>query len=200
MMIQAVALPLLGAFIGWVTNKLAIRSLFYPREPIRIPILKFELQGLLPRRRADLARDVGRIVEQDLLPLERILEKLQTDEMQREISATASELMIARMHESLPRFVPQSLIRVLEQAIRGISEREAPLILEKALTRIEEVMRREVRLGDVIEEQMRQYEICDLERIVTSVAARELRQIEWMGAALGFLIGLLQTLLVWLLP
>ncbi len=61
-------LPLVGAFIGWVTNIIAIRMLFYPKHPVRIPFTSLTLQGVLPSRHADLAASVGRAVSEELCP------------------------------------------------------------------------------------------------------------------------------------
>ncbi|HCX79706.1 MAG TPA: DUF445 domain-containing protein, partial [Firmicutes bacterium] len=58
--------PLLGGAIGWVTNYLAIKFLFRPRKPWRIGPLV--IQGVIPRRRKDLAAAVGQVVATELLP------------------------------------------------------------------------------------------------------------------------------------
>ena len=57
--------PLIGAAIGWFTNFLAIKMLFHPREPIGPPGTR--LQGLLPRRRMDLADKIGETVAVEIL-------------------------------------------------------------------------------------------------------------------------------------
>ncbi|NLK52516.1 MAG: DUF445 domain-containing protein, partial [Syntrophomonadaceae bacterium] len=46
-----------------MTNVLAIRLLFHPRRPYRLPWTQYEIQGLLPKRRMELARDIGQVVE-----------------------------------------------------------------------------------------------------------------------------------------
>ncbi len=48
-------LPFIGAFIGWATNVIAIRMLFRPHRPVRVPMTPLILQGVLPRRHADLS-------------------------------------------------------------------------------------------------------------------------------------------------
>ena len=39
---------IIGAVIGWITNILAIKLLFRPLRPYKIPLLNYEIQGLLP--------------------------------------------------------------------------------------------------------------------------------------------------------
>ena len=65
--------PLAGALIGYMTNWLAIRMLFRPLRAIylfgvRLPFTP----GIIPRRRAELAESIGRMVATDLLGPESI--------------------------------------------------------------------------------------------------------------------------------
>ena len=60
----------MGAFIGWITNRIAIRMLFRPYRPWGIG--RFSLQGLLPARQQELARVVGETVAKELLPQDKL--------------------------------------------------------------------------------------------------------------------------------
>jgi uncharacterized membrane protein YheB (UPF0754 family) len=69
--------PLIGAFIGFFTNVLAIRMLFRPLREyrffgIRIPFTP----GILPRGRHRLAESIGGMVERELLTPQVIRERL----------------------------------------------------------------------------------------------------------------------------
>ncbi|MDR2150763.1 MAG: DUF445 family protein [Spirochaetaceae bacterium] len=69
--------PLMGAFIGYVTNALAIKMLFRPLRAcylgkIRVPFTP----GILPRQRYKLADNIGSMVERDLLTPELLRERL----------------------------------------------------------------------------------------------------------------------------
>ena len=68
LIISWIAPPLLGAIIGYGTNRLAIKMLFRPLEPKRflgrhIPFTP----GIIPKSRDELAASVGGIVAKDLL-------------------------------------------------------------------------------------------------------------------------------------
>ena len=68
-------LPLVGALIGYGTNRLAVGMIFRPIEPRRI--LGFNFQGLVGRRQPELARSIGNVVGDHLLQpedLEGVLE------------------------------------------------------------------------------------------------------------------------------
>ncbi len=60
--------PLLGAFIGYLTNKVAIRMLFRPLKPwyvfgLRVPMTP----GVIPSKRHELAQNMGEMVGEHLM-------------------------------------------------------------------------------------------------------------------------------------
>ncbi|OAT72084.1 DUF445 domain-containing protein [Parageobacillus thermoglucosidasius] len=70
-----------GAIIGGVTNSLAIKMLFRPHHPVymfgkRLPFTP----GLIPKRREELAEQLGKMVVEHLLTPEGIRRKLMTNE------------------------------------------------------------------------------------------------------------------------
>ncbi|MCQ6273383.1 DUF445 domain-containing protein [Bacillus sp. V3B] len=77
----------IGAIIGGVTNSLAIKMLFRPYKPIymkkwRLPFTP----GLIPRRRNDLAIQMGRLVVNHLLTPESFKKKLLSDGFQKDMT------------------------------------------------------------------------------------------------------------------
>ena len=63
--------PLLGAFIGYLTNALAIRMLFRPLQRWRVLGIPIPLTpGIIPRRRSELAHNIGTMVARELLTAE----------------------------------------------------------------------------------------------------------------------------------
>ena len=60
--------PLLGAVIGYVTNRIAIRMLFRPLRPWRVAGLRVPLTpGIIPAKRGELAARMGEMVGSHLL-------------------------------------------------------------------------------------------------------------------------------------
>lgn len=79
-LILAIGMIVIGAAIGGVTNSLAIKMLFRPYKPLyflgrRVPFTP----GLIPKRRQELANQLGKMVVEHLLTAEGIKRKfLQT--------------------------------------------------------------------------------------------------------------------------
>lgn len=67
-LLSSLAHPCIGAFIGYLTNKIAIRMLFRPLRPwhlfgVRVPMTP----GVIPSKRHDLAVNIGEMVGRHLL-------------------------------------------------------------------------------------------------------------------------------------
>ncbi len=76
-----------GAIIGGVTNWLAIKMLFHPYKPIYIRKWRLPFTpGLIPKRRQDLAVQLGRLVVNYLLTPDSFKKKLLSKEFQQDLN------------------------------------------------------------------------------------------------------------------
>ena len=69
----------IGGFIGWITNLLAVKALFHPQKSYRI--LGFDYQGLLPKRRGELANNLGNMVEGELINIPELIKKVKPEDV-----------------------------------------------------------------------------------------------------------------------
>lgn len=69
--------PLIGAVIGYVTNYIAVKMLFFPRNPVEIGGHRLPFTpGLIPRRKAALAGAIGRAVQEELFGEQEVVQIL----------------------------------------------------------------------------------------------------------------------------
>ncbi|RJX21988.1 MAG: DUF445 family protein [Ammonifex sp.] len=189
-------IPLVGAFIGWVTNRLAVKLLFRPYRPYRL--LKWTIQGVLPKRRYELAGSIGGIIEQEILSLDDILQHLKERDVPERTVALLREAIRGAVLEKAPAWVPVAVKKPLAEAVSDLVRDRLPFLIDWLVESFGETLKREVSLSQLIETKLNQFPLEDLERVVFKVTAREIRHIEVMGALLGFLIGLLQVGLLFL--
>lgn len=195
-MVAWILMPSIGALIGWVTNWIAVRMLFRPRRPWRLPGTPLIVQGLLPRRRVELARVIAETVERDLLPIDRLLERLDIDDLRREIAAAVAERAGERLAAGVPRFLPAPLRQTVIDYLLDLIVAESDAFLANLGERLRDVLKDRVKVGELVESQLAALDLAGLERLIGAVAARELRHIEVLGGLLGFAIGLLQALVL----
>jgi uncharacterized membrane protein YheB (UPF0754 family) len=73
-----IIIPCISAFIGWITNLVAIKMLFHPRQPVRI--LGLTIQGIFPKRQMQFAQKLGALVSNELLSFDEIEAKITSEE------------------------------------------------------------------------------------------------------------------------
>jgi uncharacterized membrane protein YheB (UPF0754 family) len=192
--------PFVGALIGWLTNFLAIKMLFRPRQPWFI--LGFILQGVVPRRQRDLALKIGEVVEEELLKSEDILSAINTEELRGHLAAVIETRLDRFLRERLFRgefLFEKVLSREVVQRVKRALITELvnlfPLEVEAAIKQLVE----KVNIRKIVADRVVQFDFERLENLVYRVARTELFWVEISGGILGFIIGLLQVLFLWVM-
>lgn len=78
--------PLIGAGIGYITNWIAVKMLFFPLNPIKIG--KFTLPftpGVIPKNKDRLAGAIGRSISDNLVNADTLKNALLSDEMKADV-------------------------------------------------------------------------------------------------------------------
>ncbi|SET49594.1 Protein of unknown function [Natronincola peptidivorans] len=189
-------LAAIGAIIGWVTNLLAVKLLFRPFDPIYISILNIKIQGLIPKRRSEVAVSIGKTIENDLLSIEDIASKLINSHSKEEIFLVIKNKINKIISERLPGIIPSHFKGMIKSYIEDIIDQEGEKIIAEILEAIITKGTSTIELSQMIEEKINEFPLDKLEAVVLSIAKKELKHIEILGAVLGFIIGLLQGILI----
>ncbi|MFE7061521.1 DUF445 domain-containing protein [Sutcliffiella sp. NPDC057660] len=139
---------IVGALIGGVTNSLAIRMLFRPYKPIylfgkRVPFTP----GLIPKRRGELADQLGKLVMEHLLTADSMKRKLENSQFQEkmeewvkvelqnylESGITVQEFLSRFGIENADEKLKENLVRVVESKYEEIMTRLRTKPLQQVL-------------------------------------------------------------------
>lgn len=124
--------PLLGAIIGWVTNALAIKMLFRPLAEKRIFGLRLPFTpGILPRQRAKLSKNIGSMVQRELITQEMLLERLQEKSIQDELAKT-----IHSWTSSLVEKTPAELLSLFNTFFTDKEKEAASVIIQSFIDKL----------------------------------------------------------------
>ncbi|SEP80037.1 DUF445 domain-containing protein [Piscibacillus halophilus] len=168
---------LIGALIGGMTNFLAIKMLFRPYEAVYIGKFKLPFTpGLIPKRRAELAEQLGRVVTDYLVTSDALEQKVLEPDFQQKISVMINQQidqMIDHgytLQDLILKINPNFKASDLEQELEQTFEKKIKRIYEKNkhLT-ISEVLPNE--LHEVIESQLPEftsYVIQQIDQYLTS--------------------------------
>lgn len=192
------SIPIIGAFIGWITNLIAVKAIFKPYEPVRLFGLPWAIQGVVPKRRAELARSIGEVVEKELLKVEDLINQMKSPEIIDKIVSSASHSIRNMVEDKIPVFVPTTIRTMILEMMGDMLQKQMPQVINQIVDQAGGSVTEKVKLSKLVEERMNAYDIRHLEKIILQVAASELKHIEIIGGVLGFLIGLVQVAIVYL--
>ncbi|MBR1865133.1 MAG: DUF445 family protein [Lachnospiraceae bacterium] len=84
--VNVVAGPLIGSVIGYFTNYIAVKMLFRPINPVKIGnrTLPFT-PGMIPKRKSDLAKALGKAVGENLFTREDVKGLLQSEPIEQKV-------------------------------------------------------------------------------------------------------------------
>jgi uncharacterized membrane protein YheB (UPF0754 family) len=191
MLFTMLSSALLGAFIGWITNVMTIRLLFHPRRPLRLGPLV--LQGVIPRRRDDIAVSLAGTITRELLSAKELWAAVDTSQNRQAVLAGVRRAVRERLLRwpAFP-FRDAAVARIEDAVVR-----EVAVYMDRLNQRPDwaEALLQKVPLESLIIQKIQSFDLADFERIIIGLSRRELRQIEWLGGLLGFVVGLFLPLL-----
>jgi uncharacterized membrane protein YheB (UPF0754 family) len=188
--------PVLGALIGWLTNYVAIKLLFRPLKPVRI--LWFTFQGLIPKRRKEIARSIAKTIEREVINPEDITGLLSGLDWETEVEGMINDLVEKRLGSKKLRSIP----------VIGTASKEITHQLKRRLTKdiIRQIDRKKhelaARFKDGIDLQALMVGRIDnmnferFEGLLTGFISRELKHLEYLGGLMGLLIGIAQSIIL----
>lgn len=185
---------IIGGLIGWITNILAIKLLFRPLNPIKIPIINFEIWGLIPKRKKEIAANIGEVISTELLSIDDIVNQAFKDEDKEAFNRYISDKIKNIINEKLES-IPMAFRMMASPFIDDILNKEVPSAVESISFDLIDKVKDKVAIEKIVEDKINELDLLKLEDIILKVAKKELTQIEYWGLVLGAAIGLIQGLL-----
>lgn len=192
-------LPVASALIGWLTNFIAIKMLFHPREPRSF--LGFSYQGIFPQRRPQLATKVAIIVERELISpedIQAIIEDPAFIEPIRQAAHARVEAHIrSHLAEKLNAFGGMARILVSDKMCDRLTHwilKQVDETFDASLPGMAHALENRLEVRALVERKLNSFPMEKIEEMLFSVMRREFRFIEIAGGVLGFAIGMVQAL------
>jgi uncharacterized membrane protein YheB (UPF0754 family) len=174
---------------GFFTNWMAVQLLLKPVKPINI--LGIKIQGLLPRRQAELAERISAAIAERFLTRDDILNFLrQVDPV-----AAMRALLIEKWDEKLGEIldsIPMAKMFVNPERLQGIRDKLTGALAEEAgafTERLVDSLDGKIDLKETLRRNILAFDVSELNGIIEQIGYREFREIAWVGAAIGLAIG-----------
>ncbi len=188
--------PVFGAVIGWLTNYVAIKLLFKPHR--RVEILGFNIQGVIPKRRKEIARSMARAIEKELLSSEDLAKALSGLNWEEEIEKTVEEAVEHRFKSRITSLPVIGLVSdSLKSQIKYIITKELLRQLDKKKGSLADKFKKNIDIKELLVSKIDQLDLKRFEGLLTEFISRELKHLEWLGGVMGFIIGVGQSLFMY---
>ena len=190
-------LPFIGALIGWLTNYIAIKMLFHPKNEVRIFFIP--VQGVFPKRQKALARKLGQVVSEELVSARDVTahlkEKATSEAVLNHIAMRLEEGISSRLPGAFPIL---AMLKSSDMAdkIKNMLLDQMGSLNEELIDKLSGELEEELDVQKIVEEKVSAFSSDKLEGILNSIMRREFKFVEMVGAVLGFLIGVAQILLL----
>ena len=193
MLIKLALIVGIGAMIGWITNYVAIKMLFRPYKEINFGL--FKIQGLIPKRKHEIAVSIADTVQKELISLKDVTSSLDGEELEIRMGNMIDKILDAKLEGELVKKFPMLAMFMSEDMLRKIKNMIKTSILENKDTIIEmfsNYLEEKVDFREIIIKNVDGFSLEKLEDITYSLARKELKHIEVVGAVLGGIIGFFQ--------
>lgn len=191
-------MPIFGGLTGWLTDWLALKMIFFPRQPKRF-FGFITWQGLFQKRRQEVARDYGDLIAKEILTIPKVMEAMLTGPksdrlyamIQREIVRTIdAQTSIAKP------FVVAAVGSRRYQEMKQTAARRAVELIPETARHVEGYATEALDVRNTIIRQMQLMTPLQYEGLLRPAFKQDEWKLIAVGAAIGFLVGELQVLLV----
>lgn len=174
--------------------------LFRPRNPVTV--LGFSLQGILPKRQKQIAHSVAKMVNEEFFSLDAIEQKIADPASLNKIMPVIEEhidhflrVKLAKKMPVVSMFIGDKTINEMKSVFMDELGELFPVIMKNYVGGLKE----QIDIEAMIVEKLGNFPPEKLELIVYQALSKELRYTKLFGATIGFIIGLIQLWMAWLL-
>ncbi|MBM7562295.1 DUF445 domain-containing protein [Fusibacter tunisiensis] len=189
-------LAIVGALIGWMTNVIAIKLLFRPVKPVHIMGNFLVIQGMIPKRKTEIAKTIGDVVAEELLSIEQIVDDFVEDLDKRRVVSIIKDKVVALADAKMPAMVPSMFKGMILQNIEKIIDENGDQLVVEMAEKLSHEAVKSIDISQMVESKINGYDFKEIERLTLRIAKRELKHIELLGGLIGFAIGLIQGFFV----
>ena len=186
-------LPFIAALIGWMTNYIAVKMLFHPKEPKKFIGIAF--QGVFPKRQHALAEKLGQLVADELFSISDVSAKIKefatSDEAMNEVGKRIEMTIRNKLVQAFP-MLAMFLSDEMVEKVTGLFKNELKDFLSATSQGMGEKLEENLNVQEMVKERVNAFSSEKLEELLNQLMKKEFKFIELVGAILGFFIGCIQ--------
>ena len=193
---QLLVMVLISGAIGWITNWVAIKMLFRPHKEINFGL--FKIQGLIPKRKAEIGTGIASIIQNELISVKDVISNIDREEFSKRLNKLIDDVLDKNLKKKVKEKFPLLQMFFTDKVAKDIGNTIKDIIMgnqEKIFEIFSNYAEENIDFEVIISDKISNFSLDKLEEIITLLANKELKHIEVIGAILGMLIGAVQYLI-----
>ena len=193
---QLLVMILISGAIGWITNWIAIKMLFRPHKEINLGL--FKIQGLIPKRKAEIGSGIANIIQNELISVKDVIAKIDREEFSKRLNSLIDEVLDKNLKKKVKEKFPLLQMFFTDKVAKDVGNTIKDIVMEnqeKIFEIFSNYAEENIDFEIIISDKISNFSLDKLEEIITLLAKKELKHIEVIGAILGMVIGAVQYLI-----
>jgi len=192
-----ILIPAGTAFAAWISIRVLLKMLFHPREPKRI--LGMSFQGIFPQRQQQIAEQLGKQASSGFLSFDGIEQKISDPANLEKIMPVVENHIDDFLRNRLSKEMPMISMFIGDKTISKLKEafmKEIAAMFPQIIKEYASNLKRDLDIGQLLTKKIAAISPVKLEEMLWQQFSREFRLAGIVAALIGFVIGLLQVLLL----
>ena len=197
---QLLVMVLISGAIGWITNWVAIKMLFRPHKEINFGL--FKIQGLIPKRKAEIGTGIANIIQNELISVKDVISNIDREEFSKRLNKLIDDVLDKNLKKKVKEKFPLLQMFFTDKVAKDIGNTIKEIVMEnqeKIFEIFSNYAEENIDFEVIISDKISNFSLDKLEEIITLLANKELKHIEVIGAILGMLIGAVQYLITFII-
>ena len=190
-------IPIISAFVGWLTNYLAVKMMFYPVRFVGIKPI-FGWQGLIPAKAREMAEIETDLILNRLLSVEDIAKRIDAKQLTENIERRLNQVLKGIINNVMKDSAPQLWAMMPIQGKKAVYHRvemDVPDVVNKMVQDFQDNVVEILNIKELVIEQLTKNPGLVNEIFIKS-GEKEFPFIERSGFYFGFLFGI-PTMVLW---
>ena len=190
---KLVIMVIISAAIGWITNWVAIKMLFRPHNEINLGL--FKIQGLIPKRRAEIGIGIADVIQNELISIKDVIANIDREEFSKRLNDLIDDVLEKKLKTKVKEKFPVMQMFFSDKMAKDVSNTIKDIVMEnqeKIFEIFSNYAEENIDFSTIITDKISNFSLDKLEEIINGLAKKELKHIEVIGAILGAFIGLVQ--------
>ena len=193
---QLLVMILISGAIGWITNWVAIKMLFRPHREINFGL--FKIQGLIPKRKAEIGTGIASIIQNELISVKDVISNIDREEFSKRLNSLIDDVLDKNLKKKVKEKFPLLQMFFTDKVAKDVGNTIKDIVMEnqeKIFEIFSNYAEENIDFEIIISDKISNFSLDKLEEIITLLAKKELKHIEVIGAVLGMIIGAVQYLI-----